>query len=195
LFTVYKYAFLVIGALITNAANPVHSVFYLVILFLNVGFYTLVLGAEFLGLVLMLVYAGAISVLFLFVIMMLNIRHTELRANASDYTISILPMFLVVMAGLMALSALNFPVNPVEEFDYIDYYMLLDDFENIDRIGMLLYTKYSVLMLMIGIVMLEVMLSAILLTISHDPDIRRSHAFEQTSRDARVLYCRRNIIQ
>ena len=161
----YLFAVMVIasGALVVLARNPVHSVLWLILAFFNAAGLMVLVGAEFIAMLLVIVYVGAVAVLFLFVVMMLNIDFAELRAGfirnaplgAAVALILLAELVLGVGAyrvGAIALGSPNGSAAP-----------LLGE-SNIENIGALLYGKYLFLFEMSGIVLLVAMIGAIVLT-------------------------------
>ena len=162
-FAFYLFAILAVssGALTILSRNPVHSVLWLILAFFNAAGLMVLLGAEFIAMLLVIVYVGAVAVLFLFVVMMLDIDFAELRAGFVDY----LPFGLLIAFVLLAEMVLGIglwsagpielaqraaPVNP--------------ELSNIQAIGGLLYTRYIFLFEAAGIILLVAMIGAIVLT-------------------------------
>ncbi|MBU3078282.1 NADH-quinone oxidoreductase subunit J [Sphingomonas quercus] len=159
----YLFAILVIaaGALTVTARNPVHSVLWLILAFFNAAGLMLLVGAEFIAMLLVIVYVGAVAVLFLFVVMMLDIDFAELRAGFARY----LPFGLMVAAVLLAEMifavgawqagglALTQRAGPAPS-----------DLPNIHAMGALLYTRYLYVFEAAGLVLLVAMIGAIVLT-------------------------------
>lgn len=159
----YLFAILVVssGALTILSRNPVHSVLWLILAFFNAAGLMILLGAEFIAMLLVIVYVGAVAVLFLFVVMMLDIDFAELRAGFVDYLPFGLLIALVLLAeiilgiglwsaGPIELAQRAAPTNP--------------ELSNIQAIGGLLYTRYIFLFEAAGIVLLVAMIGAIVLT-------------------------------
>jgi len=149
------------GALTILSRNPVHSVLWLILAFFNAAGLMVLLGAEFIAMLLVIVYVGAVAVLFLFVVMMLDIDFAELRAGFVDYLPFGMLIALVLLAeivlgigiwtaGPIELAQRAAPVNP--------------ELSNIQSIGVLLYTRYIFLFEAAGIVLLVAMIGAIVLT-------------------------------
>ncbi len=163
-FTFYLFAALLIasGAFTIFARNPVHSVLWLILAFFNAAGLMVLVGAEFIAMLLVIVYVGAVAVLFLFVVMMLDIDFAELRAGfIKNVPLGLLLAVVFVCelifgigayrAGKIELS--DAPLNPGRE-----------DASNIQAVGELLYTKYIFLFEMAGIILLVAMVGAIVLT-------------------------------
>ena len=159
----YLFATLVVcsGALTILSRNPVHSVLWLIMAFFNAAGLMVLLGAEFIAMLLVIVYVGAVAVLFLFVVMMLDIDFAELRAGFVDYLPFGMLIALVLLAeivlgigiwnaGPIELAQRAAPANP--------------ELSNIQAIGGLLYTRYIFLFEAAGIVLLVAMIGAIVLT-------------------------------
>ena len=159
----YLFAILVVcsGALTILSRNPVHSVLWLILAFFNAAGLMLLLGAEFIAMLLVIVYVGAVAVLFLFVVMMLDIDFAELRAGFVDY----LPFGMLIALVLLAEIVLGIGIwsaGPVELAQRAA--PVSGDMPNIQAIGGLLYTRYIFLFEAAGIVLLVAMIGAIVLT-------------------------------
>ncbi len=161
----YLFAALVIasGAMVVLARNPVHSVLWLILAFFNAAGLMVLVGAEFIAMLLVIVYVGAVAVLFLFVVMMLDIDFAELRAgfvrNAPLGVLVAVILFVELFVGIVAWNAgvveLGTPDGSAAP--------LLGE-SNIENIGALLYTEYLFLFEMAGIILLVAMIGAIVLT-------------------------------
>ncbi|MEZ5708828.1 MAG: NADH-quinone oxidoreductase subunit J [Blastomonas sp.] len=182
IFTFYLFAVLVIasGAFTILARNPVHSVLWLILAFFNAAGLMVLAGAEFIAMLLVIVYVGAVAVLFLFVVMMLDIDFAELRAGfAKNLPLGVLLalVFLAELvfgigaykAGGLALSdtAINAPRQ---------------DASNIQAVGELLYTKYIFLFESAGIILLVAMVGAIVLTNRKRSGVRPQIVSRQVAR-------------
>jgi NADH-quinone oxidoreductase subunit J len=170
------------GFLVITAKNPIISVFYLVLTFVNASILLLIQGVEFLSLLLIIVYVGAIAILFLFVVMMLNIKRVELAGNTVRYV----PVGFLI--GLVFLSILKDKVGgdialDATPFNYFSDFTLevlnISTNTNIQALGDILYTHYSLYFIMSGIILLIAMIGAIILTISHEEEIKRQDIFSQ----------------
>ncbi len=166
------------GFLVITAKNPIISVFYLVLTFVNASILLLIQGVEFLSLLLIIVYVGAIAILFLFVVMMLNIKRVELVENATRYV----PVGFII--GLVFMHIIkdmfpkaNAPASEGTTFSAIEIQLATNT--NIQALGDILYTHYSIYFIMSGIILLIAMIGAIILTISHEEEIKRQDIFSQ----------------
>ncbi|MGE3622389.1 MAG: NADH-quinone oxidoreductase subunit J [Bdellovibrionales bacterium] len=164
---------------VVAARNPVHAVLFLILCFFSAAGLFLLIGAEFLALILVIVYVGAVAVLFLFVVMMLDINFQELRRGMRRYLGIGLGVGLVLLAELfLALrvwptnAAALVPVPPVGP----------DVADNTREIGRLLYTDYFFPFQVSGLILLVAMIGAIVLTLRHRPDTRRQRSSVQLDR-------------
>ena len=177
----YLFAILVVcsGALTILSRNPVHSVLWLILAFFNAAGLMLLLGAEFIAMLLVIVYVGAVAVLFLFVVMMLDIDFAELRAGFVDY----LPFGMLIALVLLAEIVLGIGIwsaGPVELAQRAG--PVNPELSNIQAIGALLYTRYIFLFEAAGIVLLVAMIGAIVLTHRARGGVRPQNIARQNQR-------------
>ncbi|MFC3441756.1 NADH-quinone oxidoreductase subunit J [Sphingobium rhizovicinum] len=177
----YLFAILVVssGALTILSRNPVHSVLWLILAFFNAAGLMILLGAEFIAMLLVIVYVGAVAVLFLFVVMMLDIDFAELRAGFVSY----LPFGLLIAAVLLAEIILGiglWSVGPIELAQRAG--PVNPELSNIQAIGGLLYTHYIFLFEAAGIVLLVAMIGAIVLTHRARGGVRPQNIAKQNRR-------------
>ena len=173
---------IVSGLMVVTARNPVHSVLWLILAFFNSAGLFVLLGAEFLAMVLVVVYVGAVAVLFLFVVMMLDINFQNLRQGAQNYAMlggiigAILLIELVMlMVGNVALPEGLVAAKPVPPIDVMS---------NTHAIGHILYTDYFYLFQAAGMVLLVAMIGAIVLTHRQRPGVRKQVIANQLDRHA-----------
>jgi NADH-quinone oxidoreductase subunit J len=167
-------AFMVIAA-----RNPVHSVLYLILAFVNAAGLFVMLGAEFLAMILIVVYVGAVAVLFLFVVMMLDVDFTELKKGVLQYLpvgfviggIFLAELLLVVFAWTIGPNVPQAIAAPITAKT-----------SNIEVIGLVLYTRYAYFFEAAGIILLVAMVGAIVLTLQHRVRVRRQNIPEQNAR-------------
>lgn len=162
-FAFYLFASIMVaaGALTIFARNPVHSVLWLIVAFFNAAGLMVLVGAEFIAMLLVIVYVGAVAVLFLFVVMMLDIDFAELRAGFVSY----LPFGILIALVLLVEILLGvgiWSVGPIELAQRAA--PAPTDMPNIQAIGALLYTRYIFLFEAAGIILLVAMIGAIVLT-------------------------------
>jgi NADH-quinone oxidoreductase subunit J len=169
------------GVMVISARNPVHSVLFLILAFFNAAGLFVLMGAEFLAMILIVVYVGAVAVLFLFVVMMLDINFTELRKGALTY----LPIGLLV--GLILLVELGlifgaWVISPSASMAALAPTPSADQVTNTHALGMVIYTNYVYLFQIAGLVLLVAMIGAIVLTLRRRSGVRRQSIGRQTER-------------
>ena len=169
------------GVMVISARNPVHSVLFLILAFFNAAGLFVLMGAEFLAMILVVVYVGAVAVLFLFVVMMLDINFVELRQGFLQYLPIGALVGIVLLAELIAVLGAwamapeiglgtSLPIPPP------------DQVTNTQALGEVLYTKYIYLFQAAGLVLLVAMIGAIVLTLRRRDGVRRQNIGEQVSR-------------
>ncbi len=180
------YAFAIVavtaGLLVTISRNPVHSVLWLILAFLSSAGLFVLLGAEFVAMLLIIVYVGAVAVLFLFVVMMLDIDFAELKGEMAKY----MPLGLLI--GVILLMQLTLGVGAWVQADGalgLRQAVAPDatQVENTKALGLLIYDKYIYLFQASGLVLLVAMIGAILLTLRHRKDVKRQNVLHQMWRD------------
>ena len=159
------------ATLVISARNPVHSVLFLILTFFSAAGLFVLLGAEFLAMLLVVVYVGAVAVLFLFVVMMLDVDFSQFRQGFARY----LPFGLVVAAAVAtrgAAAGVKAPMAPTPGIT------------NAEAIGQVLYTQYAYWFEAAGLILLIAMIGAIVLTLHHRPHVRRQSVSRQVARTA-----------
>lgn len=170
-------AIVVMSAVFVIAArNPVHSVLWLILTFFSAAGLLVLIGAEFLAMLLVVVYVGAVAVLFLFVVMMLDVDFVELKQGTLRYWPFALLVGLVLLAQL-ALVSFSGGIVPEGQMDASP-----NAPTNAEAIGQVMYTDYLLLFQLAGIVLLIAMVGAIVLTLRHRPHIKRQNIAKQTAR-------------
>lgn len=153
--------------------NPVNSVLFLVLAFLNSTFLFILIGAEFVGIILAIVYIGAVAILFLFVVMMLDIQITTLMFNIKRYVPIALLFSGVILAEIIYLTVFKSLKSNISE--------IVRSSNNTEEIGNVLYTKYFIDFQLSGIVLLLAMIGAIVLTHVYRPSIKRQNIDKQNT--------------
>jgi NADH-quinone oxidoreductase subunit J len=171
--------------------NPIHSILSLIVVFFNIASFFILLGAEFLAVLFVIVYVGAVAVLFLFVIMMLDIKLVSLNVSVYRYT----PIFLIF--GLVFL--LEFTLAFCNDLTFVDieylfsshlfnycfdnlsnnWYLFVFSFINIITFSNYIYTSYFFLFIISGVILLVSMIGAISLTLHRRNDVKRQHIYKQ----------------
>jgi len=167
--------------MVISSRNPVHSVLFLILAFVNAAGLFLLLGAEFLAMILVVVYVGAVAVLFLFVVMMLDVDFAELRQGFLQYlplgaligVIFLIELLLVVGTWSIAPDAIAKPGAAA---------FIPADISNTRAIGRVLYTKYLYFFQASGFVLLVAMIGAIVLTLRHKVGVKRQSIPQQNAR-------------
>ena len=181
LFYLFAAVLVASAATVVSARNPVHSVLFLILAFFNAAALFLIAGAEFLAMILVIVYVGAVAVLFLFVVMMLDINITELREGFLKY----LPIGALIGAVLFAeillgLGVIGSTPTSLQALSKAGPQVLAID--NTRAIGRVLYTQYFYLFQVAGLVLLVAMIGAIVLTLRSRPGVRRQRISDQLYR-------------
>jgi NADH-quinone oxidoreductase subunit J len=178
------YAFAVVtvaaGLMVVIGRNPVHSVLWLILAFLSSAGLFVLLGAEFVAMLLIIVYVGAVAVLFLFVVMMLDIDFAELKGEMAKY----MPLGLLVGVVLLMQLALGIGAwVEAEGAPGLRGAPAPEGVENTRALGLIIYDQYIYLFQAAGMILLVAMIGAILLTLRHRKDIKRQDVLAQMWRD------------
>ncbi|MBV7393505.1 NADH-quinone oxidoreductase subunit J [Mameliella sediminis] len=169
------------GGLFTVVSrNPVHSVLWLILAFLSAAGLFVLMGAEFVAMLLIIVYVGAVAVLFLFVVMMLDVDFAELKAEMAKY------MPLALLIGLVILMQLAMAFGAWQSSDMAAAQLaqpMPEGMHNTQALGMILYDDYFLLFQLAGLILLVAMIGAIVLTLRHRQDVKRQDVLAQMYRD------------
>jgi len=166
------------AVMVISARNPVHSVLFLILAFVNAAGLFVLLGAEFLAMILIVVYVGAVAVLFLFVVMMLDVDFAELRQGFLNYlpvgaligVVLLVELLLIVGGWVMSPPAVH-PASPIAA-----------NVSNTEALGLVLYTRYVYFFEAAGVILLVAMIGAIVMTLQHKPQVRRQNIAAQVAR-------------
>ena len=179
LFYLFAATLVCASLLVISVRNPVHAVLFLIFAFFNAAGIFLLLGAEFIAMTLIIVYVGAVAVLFLFVVMMLNINTAELKQGfLRTMPLGILVGSLIFLELILALPSYNRDQSSAEQNATVE----TEELTNTESIGLVLYTDYFIPFQMAGLVLLVAMIGAIVLTLSHDKTTRRQVIADQVRR-------------
>jgi NADH-quinone oxidoreductase subunit J len=178
-FYVFSALMIASALMVIGARNPVHSVLFLILAFVNAAALFVLLGAEFLAMILVVVYVGAVAVLFLFVVMMLDIDFLALRRGFMEYLPLGALIGLVLMSELLiALGAWVFgSAVPAARSNPV-----LANVSNTEALGRILYTDYIFYFQTAGLILLVAMIGAIVLTLRHEPNVKRQNIADQVAR-------------
>lgn len=185
--TVFAFAFylfavsvVVAGFMVVVSKNPVHSVLWLILAFLSASGLFVLLGAEFVAMLLIIVYVGAVAVLFLFVVMMLDIDFAELKGELTRF----MPLGLLVAVIMLLQLGVAFGAwRAAEGSAALRLAPTPEGVDNTRALGMLLYDQYLYLFQAAGLILLVAMIGAILLTLRHRKDVKRQDVLAQMHRD------------
>jgi NADH-quinone oxidoreductase subunit J len=182
--TIFFYLFSILAVasavMVITSRNPVHSVLFLILCFFNAAGLFILMGAEFLAMILVVVYVGAVAVLFLFVVMMLDVDFVKLREGMASYFPigAVIGLMVLVELGLVfgtwnlspeSLKAAAAPLSPTAT-------------SNTAALGEILYTKYVYFFQAAGLVLLVAMIGAIVLTLRHKEGVKRQNISDQVAR-------------
>ena len=183
-FYLMAFTTLAAGLLVVSAKNPVHSVLFLITAFFSAAGLFVLLGAEFLAMLLIVVYVGAVAVLFLFVVMMLDIDFEALRDGFAQYlpigglVAGVLTLEMIFVAATVATNgAAGKNASPMASPEGIS---------NTEAIGRVLYTDYIFFFQLAGLVLLVAMIGAIVLTLRHKPGVKRQDISRQVARSPKT---------
>ncbi|KAA0698373.1 NADH-quinone oxidoreductase subunit J [Neorhizobium sp. P12A] len=179
----YLFAFIAVASafMVISARNPVHSVLFLILTFFNAAGLFLLLGAEFLAMILLVVYVGAVAVLFLFVVMMLDIDFSELRSGILNYAPIGAVIGLILAAELIVVVG-GSVISPQVAKSVAMPIPALTERTNTAALGDVLYTNYVYFFEISGLVLLVAMIGAIVLTLKHRQHIKRQNISRQVAR-------------
>ncbi|WP_226780559.1 NADH-quinone oxidoreductase subunit J [Oceaniglobus trochenteri] len=183
-FAFYLFSITVVtaGLFTVVSRNPVHSVLWLILAFLSSAGLFVILGAEFVAMLLIIVYVGAVAVLFLFVVMMLDVDFAELKAEMTKY------MPLALLIGIVILMQLGIAFGVWEASEQAEGLRAAvaaeyGNTENTAMLGQLIYDDYLLQFQLSGLVLLVAMIGAIVLTLRHRADVKRQNVVAQMMRD------------
>jgi NADH-quinone oxidoreductase subunit J len=179
LFYLFAAVLLASAAMVVSARNPVHSVLFLILAFFNAAALFLIAGAEFLAMILVIVYVGAVAVLFLFVVMMLDVDFGQLREGFQRYmpvgatvgAVLFLELLMVFGGWSLAPTAIQFHMSPIPS-----------GISNTQALGRVMYTDYILLFQTAGLILLVAMIGAIVLTLRDRKTSRHQDITRQTAR-------------
>ena len=179
-FYLFSFSAIIGGLMTVISRNPVHSVLWLILAFLSSAGLFVLLGAEFLAMLLIIVYVGAVAVLFLFVVMMLDVDFSTLKAEMASY----LPLALLIGVVLIMQLSVAFGVWTYADTALSSREALTNSTDhNTQAIGMILYDQYFILFQLAGLILLVSMIGAILLTLRHRKNVKRQDILAQIYRD------------
>ena len=193
-FAFYFDAFIVVASavMVVFARSAVHSVLWLVLAFFSSAGLFVLLGAEFVAMIMVIVYVGAVAVLFLFVVMMLDVDFVKLKAGMSSY----LPVGLLIALVLLVQLGFAFGSWEVTDVALAQRGAVTPDradVENTMALGDVLYTQYVLVFQLAGLILLVAMIGAIVLTLRHRPGVKRQNVLEQMYRDPKTAIVMKDV--
>ena len=183
-FYVFSFIAIISAIMVTASKNTVHSVFFLILDFISISCLFILIGAEFLGMIMLIVYVGAVAVLFLFVVMMLNVAQQKNQWFASSKSSSHIPIGLLVSLIIffeIIIVVGGWKYKP--ELLNSTTITILDSVSNTKSLGNVLYTDYIHLFQISGMILLVAMIGAIVLTFRKRPGLKRQSYIKQISRE------------
>lgn len=181
LFYVFAAVLTMSALAVIGARNPIYSVFYLILAFFNAAGLFVLIGAEYIAMTLVIVYVGAVAVLFLFVVMMLNVDLEKIRAGFIRYLPLGLGVAVLLFAEMGALIYASFD-KPMATAPATLIMPKADEIDNATAIGQLMYTHFALLFQVSGMILLVAMIGAIVLTLRQREGVRKQRILKQVSR-------------
>jgi len=180
-----KFLLIISSILVVTARSPVHSVLFLIVCFCNAAALLLYIGVDFLALVYVVVYIGAIAVLFLFVVMMLNLKpHIEDKTTHSDYLYYVIYLVTSILLG----EKLSLSFASQDSFRLLrqstDIIFFIDPTTTMHQLGVYLFIFSYLSVFLLGMILLVSMIGSIMITLEHAKTIRRQNPHEQNSRSS-----------
>ncbi len=183
-FYTFSFVAIISAIMVTVSKNTVHSVFFLILDFISISCLFIMIGAEFLGMIMLIVYVGAVAVLFLFVVMMLNVAQQKnqwfsARESAKHIPIGLIISIIIFFELIIVIGGWKYKPNLVSSMS-----LTLDqDISNTHAIGYVLYTNYIHVFQLSGMILLVAMIGAIVLTFRQRSGVKRQSYFSQISRE------------
>ena len=184
----YFFSIITVGSalMVIVSKNTVHAVFFLILDFISVGCLFIMIGAEFLGMIMLIVYVGAVAVLFLFVVMMLNVaeqKQSWFRGLKSTHIpVGLIVSIIILSEVLVVIGGWKYKAN----FINTDSIVIDSNFSNTHQLGSVLYTDYIYLFQIAGIILLLSMIGAIVLTYRKREGVKRQSYINQISRESKT---------
>ena len=183
---IFFYTFSIIAVvsaiMVTASKNTVHSVFFLILDFISISCLFIMIGAEFLGMIMLIVYVGAVAVLFLFVVMMLNVAEQKqswfIGKKSTHIPIGLIVSVLILLELLVVVGGWKYKDNLMSSST-----LNLSDISNTHQLGLVMYTDYILYFQLAGVILLLSMIGAILLTFRQRKGVKKQSYFNQISRN------------
>jgi NADH-quinone oxidoreductase subunit J len=182
----FSFLLILSGLFVFISENPVHSVLFLILAFCNASAILMLFNAEFLALIFIIIYVGAIAVLFLFVVMMLNVK-TFSTLNSFYIPFILLGSFILFIQLFLIIEKAFFGFGNIFDSEVYDFQNILDNMTNIDVLGQGLYNYFVPCFLLAGIILLVAMIGAIVLTLNFSSHRKNELTYRQLSRSENFL--------
>nr|YP_010470386.1 NADH dehydrogenase subunit 6 [Symbiochloris sp. SG-2018]UVF37874.1 NADH dehydrogenase subunit 6 [Symbiochloris sp. SG-2018] len=185
LFYIFSFFAIICSCFVIQSQNPVHSVLFLILVFFQSTGLLILMGLDFFSFIFLIIYVGAITTLFLFVVMMLNIKFTEINEKKLRYLpiggllglMSFAEIFLMLNKELVL-----FNINDTN-LVYLNWKSTLTYLSNIEAVGSLIYTYYFNAFILASLILLVAMVGAIMLTLEKSSFVKRQNIYDQTTRE------------
>ena len=183
-FYIFSFIAIVSAIMVTVSKNTVHSVFYLILDFISISFLFIMIGAEFLGMIMLIVYVGAVAVLFLFVVMMLNVAQQKSewfnsRVSGSHIPVGLLVSLIIFFELIIVIGGWKYKPDLLNSISL----NISSDVTNTHLLGNVIYTDYILLFQLSGMILLVAMIGAIVLTFRQRSGLKRQSYIKQISRE------------
>ena len=183
-FYIFSLIAIISAIMVTVSKNTVHSVFFLILDFISISCLFIMIGAEFLGMIMLIVYVGAVAVLFLFVVMMLNVAQQKNQWFSASESSKHIPIGLIVSTIIffeliIVIGGWKYKPDLVTAMSL----SINEDISNTHSIGLVLYTDYIHIFQLSGMILLVAMIGAIVLTFRQRPGVKKQNYFSQISRE------------
>ena len=183
-FYIFSFIAIVSAIMLTISKNTVHSVFYLILDFISISCLFIMIGAEFLGMIMLIVYVGAVAVLFLFVVMMLNVAQQKSewfssRKSGSHIPVGLLVSLIIFFELIIVIGGWKYKPDLLDSISL----NISTEVSNTQSIGSVIYTEYILLFQLSGMILLVAMIGSIVLTFRHRPGLKRQSYIKQISRE------------
>ena len=181
-FYFFSFVAIISAVMVTVSKNTVHSVFFLILDFISISCLFIMIGAEFLGMIMLIVYVGAVAVLFLFVVMMLNVAEQKqswfIGKKATHIPIGLIVSVLILLELLVVVGGWKYKDDLMSSST-----LNLSDISNTHQLGLVMYTDYILYFQLAGVILLLSMIGAILLTFRQRKGVKKQSYFNQISRN------------
>ena len=181
-FYFFSFVAIISAIMVTASKNTVHSVFFLILDFISISCLFIMIGAEFLGMIMLIVYVGAVAVLFLFVVMMLNVAEQKqswfIGKKSTHIPIGLIVSVLILLELLVVVGGWKFKDDLMSSST-----LNLSDISNTHQLGLVMYTDYILYFQLAGVILLLSMIGAILLTFRQRRGVKKQSYFNQISRN------------